>query len=423
MNPGRRDFLRSIAVSGLAVGPVLAAESAAARSDTEVAKPTASGWAPLESRLEALREKTGLAISSIETFTRGATLSVVRLRTDDGSEGYGQISTYDADISAMVLHRKIARHALGRDPAEFEAISQRCIEANYKFPWSYVCRALAGVDTAIWDLRGKLEGKSVCELLGGVPRPVPVYGSSMSRSIKPDDEAERLARLRDAKGFGAFKIRVGQVCGHDQDAWPGRTEAIIPTVRKALGDDVALLADGNSCYTPPKAIEVGRLMEDNDYCHFEEPCPYWELEWTAQVAAALSVPVAGGEQDNDLAQWRRMVRMRAVDIVQPDLCYVGGLTRGLRVAEMAARAGLPCVPHSANLAMVTVFTLHMFGAIPNAGDHVEFTIESNDWARDLYRPALEVRDGRVAIPAGPGWGVTINPDWLAKAERQVSGSG
>ncbi len=423
MNPGRRDFLRSIAVSGLAAGPVLAAESAAARSDTEVAKPTASGWAPLESRLEALREKTGLAISSIETFTRGATLSVVRLRTDDGSEGYGQISTYDADISAMVLHRKIARHALGRDPAEFEAISQRCIEANYKFPWSYVCRALAGVDTAIWDLRGKLEGKSVCELLGGVPRPVPVYGSSMSRSIKPDDEAERLARLRDAKGFGAFKIRVGQVCGHDQDAWLGRTEAIIPTVRKALGDDVALLADGNSCYTPPKAIEVGRLMEDNDYCHFEEPCPYWELEWTAQVAAALSMPVAGGEQDNDLAQWRRMVRMRAVDIVQPDLCYVGGLTRGLRVAEMAARAGLPCVPHSANLAMVTVFTLHMFGAIPNAGDHVEFTIESNDWARDLYRPALEVRDGRVAIPAGPGWGVTINPDWLAKAERQVSGSG
>jgi len=115
-----------------------------------------------------------------------------------------------------------------------------------------------------------------------------------------------------------------------------------------------------------------------------------------------------------------MVRMRAVDIVQPDLLYVGGLTRGLRVARMAARAKLPCVPHSANLAMVTVFTLHMLGAIPNAGDHVEFTIESNDWATELYRPLLEVRDGRVPIPDGPGWGVTINPDWLAKAQRQES---
>ena len=100
--------------------------------------------------------------------------------------------------------------------------------------------------------------------------------------------------------------------------------------------------------------------------------------------------------------------MRAVDIVQPDLLYV------------AARANLPCVPHSANLAMVTVFTLHMFAAIPNAGDHVEFTIENNDWATQFYRPTLEVSDGRVPVPDGPGWGVTINPDWLAKVERQES---
>jgi L-alanine-DL-glutamate epimerase-like enolase superfamily enzyme len=79
----------------------------------------------------------------------------------------------------------------------------------------------------------------------------------------------------------------------------------VPAVRKALGDRVDLLADANSCYTAPKAIEVGRLLEDYGYCHFEEPCPYWELEWTAEVAAALKIAVAGGEQDNDLAQWRR----------------------------------------------------------------------------------------------------------------------
>jgi L-alanine-DL-glutamate epimerase-like enolase superfamily enzyme len=241
----------------------------------------------------------------------------------------------------------------------------------------------------------------------------------MSRSIQPADEA---ARLRDAKGFAAFKIRIGKVCGHDQDEWPGRTAAIVPAVRKALGDKVSLLADGNSCYTAPKAIEVGRLLEDHGYCHFEEPCPYWELEWTAEAAAALGIPVAGGEQDNDLAQWRRMIRMKAVDIAQPDVCYVGGLTRALRVAALARQANLPCVPHSANLAMVIIFTLHLFGAIPNAGKHVEFTIESSGW-NDLYQPALEVRDGRVAIPDGPGWGVTINPDWLAKAERQVSKRG
>jgi L-alanine-DL-glutamate epimerase-like enolase superfamily enzyme len=138
------------------------------------------------------------------------------------------------------------------------------------------------------------------------------------------------------------------------------------------------------------------------------------------VAAALEVPVAGGEQDNDLAQWRRMLRMNAVDVVQPDVCYVGGLTRALAVAAMAADAGKPCVPHSANLGWVTVFTLHMMAALPNAGRHVEFSIEKTPWTEGLYDPPLAVADGKVAVPDGPGWGVTVRPEWLARAERQES---
>jgi L-alanine-DL-glutamate epimerase-like enolase superfamily enzyme len=371
----------------------------------------------LAERLRVLGTRTGLKIRSIETFTLGTDLSIVRVRTDDGSEGYGQIAPSEADISATILHRKVARHVLGSDPADFQAISERVIEENYKFPWSFICRALGGVDTAIWDLLGRRAGKSVCALLGGQPRAIPVYGSSMSRTIKSEAEAARMVRLRDTLGFGAFKIRVGKRCGHDEDQWPGRTEALVPAVRKALGDQVNLLADANSCYTPKKAIEVGRLLESQGFCHYEEPCPYWELEWTAEVTAALKIPVAGGEQDNDLAQWRRMLRMKAVRIAQPDVCYVGGFTRALQVAELAHRAGLPCVPHSSNLSLVMVFTLHLLGAISNMGRHAEFTIEPNGW-KDLFHPALEVRDGRVAIPSGPGWGVTISTEWLAKAQRQ-----
>jgi len=327
---------------------------------------------------------------------------------------------FNANISALVLHQQTARHALGADATNIASLAERCIEREYKFPWSYVCRATGGIETALWDLRGKLEGKSVCELLGGSPRPIAAYGSSMRRDIQPEDEAERLARLRDEGGFGAFKIRIGKVCGHDEDQWPGRTEALVPTVREALGDEVKLLVDGNSCYTPPRAIEVGRMLEDNGVCHFEEPCPYWELEWTAEVAAALDLDVAGGEQDNCLAQWRRMIAMDAVDVVQPDVCYIGGISRSLRVAAMAAAAGKPVVPHSANLSMVTVFTLHLLAAIPNAGPYLEFSIEDNTWTRGLYAPALEVIDGAVAVPDGAGWGVTISQEWLDGAERQVS---
>jgi L-alanine-DL-glutamate epimerase-like enolase superfamily enzyme len=360
-----------------------------------------------------------MKIQSIETFTKGS-ISIVRVRTDDGAEGLGQIAPFHADISALVLHRQVAPHALGANAFNTERLSDMVIEGEYKFPGSYVCRALAGLDTALWDLHGKLERMSVCELFGGKRRPLPAYGSSMRRDIKPEEEAERLCRLRDQQGFRAFKVRIGKKCGHDEDQWPGRTNQLLPIVRKALGKDIALHVDANSCYTPKTAIAVGKMLEDYGVCHFEEPCPYWEIEWSAQVAAALDVPVAGGEQDCDLAQWRRMIEMDAVDIVQPDICYIGGLTRAMRVAAMADRAGKKCVPHSANHSLVTIFTLHMLGAIPNAGPFFEFSIEPNDWVKEIYEPALKVDDGCVMIPEGPGWGVTIKKDWLESADRQVS---
>jgi L-alanine-DL-glutamate epimerase-like enolase superfamily enzyme len=330
------------------------------------------------------------------------------------------MSTYGADISAEVLHRQVAPTALGADPLDVDALVDRIYEDTYKFPGTYVCRAVAGLDSALWDLKGKLEGKAVCELLGGQVRPIAAYGSSMRRDIPPADEAARLAKLRDERGYRAFKIRIGSVCGHDADQWPGRTDELVPTCRQAIGDDVALLVDGNSCYTAPKAIAVGRMLEDNGVIHFEEPCPYWELEWTAEVTAALDCPVAGGEQDNYMPTWKRIVELPAVDIVQPDVCYLGGICRTLRVAKMAAERGLACTPHSANRSMVTLFTMHLLAAIDNAGEFLEFSIEPTPWADGLFDPALEARDGAVPITGQPGWGVTVRADWLERADRRVS---
>jgi len=134
--------------------------------------------------------------------------------------------------------------------------------------------------------------------------------------------------------------------------------------------------------------------------------------------------VTGGEQDWDLATWERMIEMRAVDIVQPDIMYMGGLSRTLAVVQRAAAAGLPCTPHSANLSLVTVCTMHLLGAIANAGKYLELSIEGADyypWQQGLFREdPYEVRDGHVTIPAAPGWGVEINPGWLDAAEHRVS---
>jgi L-alanine-DL-glutamate epimerase-like enolase superfamily enzyme len=359
-----------------------------------------------------------MKIHRLETFCTEF-VGFVRVTTDDGREGWGQLSSYNADITAQVFHRQVARWAIGADALDVEGLVTRIPEREHKFPGSYLMRALTGLDTALWDLRGKIEGRSVCELLGGLPRPFPVYASSMKRGeITPEQEAERMIRLRDQGGYTAFKFRIGKECGHDEDEWPGRTDAIVPMMRKALGPDARLLVDANSGYTPKKAIEVGRMLEQHGICHLEEPCPYWEYHWTKQVTDALSLDVTGGEQDCDLALWRFAIDMRAVDVVQPDVCYLGGISRTLKVAAMAKAAGIPVTPHSANQSMVTVFTLHLMGALENAGPYVEFSIEGEDyypWDRNLYAPALVARDGKVQIPEGPGWGVEINKDWLAAA--------
>lgn len=360
-----------------------------------------------------------MIIKKIESFATEQ-VAFVRVTTDDGAQGMGQISPYNADLAADVLHRMVAPIALGADAMDTETLCDRVIEGTYKFPGSFVCRALTGLDTALWDMRGKVEGKSVCELLGGTPKPLVPYGSSMSRDITPADEAARLATLKDQYGFRAFKIRVGSVNGHDVDQWPGRTEALVPTVRAAVGDDVAMKVDGNSCYTPARALEVARLLGDYGYTHFEEPCPYWKLDWTREVTRFSDVPIAGGEQDYDLEQWQRMTWGHVMDIAQPDICYLGGITRTMRVCKMAETAGMPVVPHSANLSMVTLFTLHVLCAIPNAGEHYEHSIERNRWVEGLFAPALEVIDGEVMMPEGPGWGIEVNPEWLAKADYQAS---
>ena len=366
-----------------------------------------------------------MKIKSIETFCT-ADVGLVKVTTDSGHQGWGQVSTYHSDITCTIVHRQVAPWVLGREVSELAQLGDlfdHVFEKEHKFPGSYLCRAVCGVDTALWDLHGKRQGKSVCELLGGTPRPLRVYASSMKRDISPQDEAERFARLRDEHGYDAFKFRVGAECGRNRDEWPGRSEEIVATVRRVLGDDIDLLVDGNSCFRPERAIELGQVLAEHGINHFEEPCPYWEYEWTKQVTDALPIDVTGGEQDNNLALWKYMIDNDTVDVYQPDVCYMGGIERTMRVVNMAAAAGKIITPHTANLSLVTIFTLHLMGAIDNAGPYVEFSIEGADyypWQYDLYEDFPIASDGKVQIPEGPGWGVEINESWLEKSSYQLS---
>lgn len=364
-----------------------------------------------------------MKLTKLETFSNEY-VSFTRATAEDGATGWGQVAPYCADITAQVLHRQVAPHVLGLECTEIDGILDLVRDREHKFPGAYLRRAMGGVDTALWDMAGKRAGKPVCDLIGGTPGPIRAYASSMKRDITPKDEAARFSKLRDQHGFDAFKFRIGAEVGRNMDEWDGRTEEIVPTIRNTLGDDVDLLVDANSCYSPEKAIEVGKLLIDNGISHYEEPCPYWEFNQTKQVTDALPIDITGGEQDCMMANWRGMIDGRIVDILQPDVCYLGGMSRTLRVAKMAEAAGMPITPHAANLSLVTLFTMHLLRAIPNAGKYLEYAIEVEDyypWQYGLFTSdPFEIKDGNATVTDAPGWGIEVSPEWLAHATYHVS---
>jgi len=364
-----------------------------------------------------------MKITKLESFTKPF-VSFVKTTLEDGSEGYGQMSTYHADITAQIFHKQVAPWVLGKSWLDFNDLANLVLEKEHKFPGSYLLRAIAGLDTSLWDLKGKLKGKPVTALIGGNAGDLKVYGSSMKRDITAVDEADRFKRLFYEKGIDAFKFRIGAECGRGLDEWEGRTEEIVKTINKSLDNSVKKLVDANSCFSSAQAIEIGKLLEDNNVSHFEEPCPYWEPEQTKEVTNTLSIDVTGGEQDCDLRIWRNMVERKIVNIFQPDVMYLGGLTRTLQVAKIIEKGGFICTPHAANLSLVTICTMHLLKAIPNAGPYLELSIEGEDyypWQQDLFLDnPFAIENGCVTVSEKPGWGVNINPDWINSAEYQVS---
>jgi L-alanine-DL-glutamate epimerase-like enolase superfamily enzyme len=187
------------------------------------------------------------------------------------------------------------------------------------------------------------------------------------------------------------------------DAMPGRTEKLIPLARKRLGDNIDIHADANSSYDPPKAIEIGRMLEDIGAVYFEEPCPFDHFEDTKMVADVLTIPVAGGEQEYSQRRFRWAIYNRGVDIVQPDLQYYGGLIRSTRVARMAGLAGMPTTVHISG-GFGFVYMLHFASFTLDIGAYQEYkkgTERYSNW----FDPLLEIRDGSITVPKGPGVGI------------------
>ncbi len=177
---------------------------------------------------------------------------------------------------------------------------------------------------------------------------------------------------------------------------------------------MALYADANSYYDVKEAIRVGKLLEENKYAYFEEPVMYDDFEAIKQVADALTIPIANGEQDQSFVNFRWLIANDGIEIVQPDSYYFGGLIRSVKVGRMAAAFGKSIVPHMSGGGLGFVYNSHLVSVLPNAGAHHEFKGLSTDVRFECKTSPLKVVNGKIKVPTGPGSGVEIDPDFIKK---------
>jgi len=362
-----------------------------------------------------------MKLASIETFANPM-LCFVRVTDAEGAQGWGMTAPFAADITAQVLHRLAAPIAL--EPFEdFTRVADEIIWRQYKFLGTFVARAAAGIDTALWDLTAKREGVSVAELAGKKRDVIDLYASSMKRDLPVQEEADRLRALQDQYGYRAVKLHPGIPVGHDRDFWPHRTEDMVEAMTKTAAPGTHLIVDVNGNYSVEKAIEVGRHFHEMGVALYEEPCPYWQIEKTKAVregCAAFGLPVAGGEQDYVDTMWERMIDQHVMDVCQPDLLYIGGFSRALRIARYAAEHNRLVTPHTSNRSPIFVMGLHYMAAIDNPYPFLECGIEDDWWAHSSYFPQIEIADGRAVVPTAPGWGFSPLPEYIEPAEYAVS---
>jgi L-alanine-DL-glutamate epimerase-like enolase superfamily enzyme len=344
-----------------------------------------------------------------------------RVRSRDGAEG---ISVAHGGMSTLfpIFQHNLQPFFLRKDARELDLILEKVYiyQFNFRLDGMALGLPLATIEFAILDMLGRIAKKPVGELIGEIHNPeVGVYVATEWRE-KPVEESIELLKKAVAEypEARALKIKVGGQMYMTADMYavgpPGRTEKIIPLVRKTFGDDMALYADSNGFYSVPEAIRVGRLLEEYKYRYFEEPVMFDHIEEIKQVADALTLPIANGEQDNSFYGFRWLIAHDGLDIVQPDNYYFGGLIRSMKVARMAAAFGKKIVPHMTGGGLGYLYNIQFVSCVPNADPHHEFKGLQTNVQFECKTSPLKVVAGKIKVPTGPGFGADFDPEWVKK---------
>lgn len=329
------------------------------------------------------------------------TLLVVQLATDAGPRGLGFAYTYQGGGRAMkaVVEDDLAPLLVGEDPLDHERLGTKVYHRLQSvFRFGLAAQAYSAVDLALWDLKGKAAGLPLYKLLGGARESAPCYASDTGWLWMSPDEIIAASRPYLVEGLMGIKLKVGS-------ANPETDAERVTRVREAFGEDIWLGVDANQRYDYATALSMGHFFEEEvgaDW--FEEPISCEDVDGHVRLAERLEVPIALGESLFGRAEFKAYLERGAVDVVQPDVTRVGGLTAFLKVAALAELHHRPIAPH-----LLPEVSVHLACGLPGVR-----MVEYMPWFSPVWVEPLTLVNGQLVPPRKPGLGLEVQTAALEK---------
>ncbi|MCJ7874056.1 mandelate racemase/muconate lactonizing enzyme family protein [Phaeobacter sp. J2-8] len=360
------------------------------------------------------------------------TAHIVEVETDEGITGWGECFGPGnvAIANKTIVEKVIQPLVLGMDPMDRDVIWHKVYNLLRDHGQKGMpLQSLSGVDIALWDIAGKITGQPIHKLIGGAHRSeVGAYGYGMM--LKRESVADHVARFVDeaaaikGMGFAATKMKIG--LGAKDDV------KLAEAVRRGVGDDFDFMADANHAYNTADAFYVGRALEDLGAFWFEEPVAPEDHDGYRELRAGLKVNISGGEAEFNRWGWRAILENRGLDIAQPEVCALGGITEYLRVLALCHAHFTPVFNHVWGSAIAVATNLQLLAAMPPMPGGLfprepwlEFDTTENRFRDHMLAEPLNIQGqvarngGKIVIPTGPGLGVEPDRDFLRKYAMDI----
>jgi len=366
-----------------------------------------------------LTAKTDIKVTAVKTYVH-PTACFVKIETDAGISGWGEADHDHTQIVAKAIREVGAKYVIGKDPFDSEYIWNNIFYLGEDLGTNGVATgALAGIDNALWDLKGKITGLPVHKLLGSNNvEKIKVYGSfgrGEGKKIKTAEECGKIAADFVAKGYDTVKLRM-QIRIQNRNPLPDPTLNYVKAVRKAIGDDITLFVDFNNGYTPGIAIQnILKCYELYNVSVVEEPVSYKDYDGLSQCVEASPIRIAAGEHEFNRFEIRDLITQGKADIINLDIIKGGGISEMKKAANLAQAFEKEVMCHNARPTLATAATIQLAASIFNAAriqEHGGERPELKQW--ECFNNRFKFEAGYLYLPEEPGLGLIVNEPEMNK---------